>query len=134
MILWDPIYLGGIELRNRAVMPAMGTGYASHQGEATDQLRAYLRVRAEGGAGLVITEVAAVDPLGKGYQSELGVYDDSFLPGLETLAASIKAGGCGGCTAAASCRPGNVRVRNWATTGCPKLAGKQDSSPGAKGA
>ena len=93
MILWDPIYLGGVELRNRAVMPAMGTGYASLQGEATDQLRAYLRVRAEGGAGLVITEVAAVDSLGKGYQSELGAYDDSFLPGLETLAASIKAGG-----------------------------------------
>lgn len=93
MILWDPIYLGGVELRNRAVMPAMGTGYASHKGEASDQLRAYLQVRAEGGAGLVITEVAAVDPLGKGYPSELGVYDDSFLPGLETLAAAIKAGG-----------------------------------------
>ncbi|OFW59721.1 MAG: hypothetical protein A2W01_08040 [Candidatus Solincola sediminis] len=93
LTLWDPIDVGALRLRNRAVMPAMGTGYASRKGEVTDQLRAYLEARAEGGAGLIITEVTAVDALGKGYQRELGVYHDSFLPGLETLAKSIKAGG-----------------------------------------
>jgi 2,4-dienoyl-CoA reductase-like NADH-dependent reductase (Old Yellow Enzyme family) len=71
----------------------MGTGYASNEGQATERLAAYLATRAAGGAGLVITEVAAVDPLGKGFQSELGVYRDSFLKGLESLAAAIHSGG-----------------------------------------
>jgi 2,4-dienoyl-CoA reductase-like NADH-dependent reductase (Old Yellow Enzyme family)/thioredoxin reductase len=91
--LWDPVRIAGLGLRNRAVMPAMGTGYASDKGEATDRLTAYLKKRAEGGAGLIITEVAAIHPLGKGFASELGAYDDSFLPSLRRLAASIKDGG-----------------------------------------
>jgi len=91
--LWDTVHIGGLELRNRAVMPAMGTGYSSEEGEPTDRLMAYLKRRAEGGVGLIITEVCAVHPLGKGFPSELGIYDDSFLPGLERLAGEVKASG-----------------------------------------
>ena len=91
--LWEPIRVGGLELPNRAVMPAMGTGYSSEEGKPTDQLIVYLQRRAEGGAGLIITEVCAVHPLGKGFPSELGLYGDSFLPGMEILAAEVKASG-----------------------------------------
>jgi 2,4-dienoyl-CoA reductase-like NADH-dependent reductase (Old Yellow Enzyme family)/thioredoxin reductase len=91
--LWDTVNIGDLELRNRAVMPAMGTGYSSEEGEATDRLIAYLKRRAEGGVGLIITEVCAVHPLGKGFPSELGIYDDSFLPSLERLAGEVKASG-----------------------------------------
>lgn len=91
--LWDTIRIRDLELPNRAVMPAMGTGYSSEKGEATDRLIAYLRRRAEGGVGLIITEVCAVHPLGKGFPSELGIYNDSFLPSLERLAREVKAAG-----------------------------------------
>jgi 2,4-dienoyl-CoA reductase-like NADH-dependent reductase (Old Yellow Enzyme family)/thioredoxin reductase len=91
--LWDEVYIGGLRIRNRAVMPAMGTGFGSKEGRVTDRLTAYLRRRAEGGVGLIITEVCAVHPLGKGFASEIGIYDDSFLPGLERLAETIKAAG-----------------------------------------
>lgn len=91
--LWEPVRLGGLLLRNRTVMPAMGTGYASVGGEVTPRLTAYLRTRAEGGVGLIITEVMAVHPLGKGFASELGIYDDSFLPGLSELARAVKGAG-----------------------------------------
>jgi len=91
--LWDPIRLGGLELRNRTVMPAMGTGYASDRGEVTPRLLAYLRRRAEGGVGLVITEICAVHPLGKTFQRQLGIYDWCFLPGLSELAATVKKAG-----------------------------------------
>jgi len=91
--LWDSVKIGGLELKNRAVMPAMGTGYSSERGEPTERLIAYLKARAEGGAGLIITEVCAVHPLGKGFPSEIGIYDDSFLPGLERLAREVKASG-----------------------------------------
>ncbi|MDI6872863.1 MAG: NAD(P)/FAD-dependent oxidoreductase [Actinomycetota bacterium] len=91
--LWEPVQIGGLRLRNRTVMPAMGTGYASPQGEPTPRLTAYLRARAEGGVGLIITEVMAVHPLGKGFASELAIYDDSFLPGLSELAGTVKEAG-----------------------------------------
>ncbi len=91
--LWDPVRLGGLALRNRAVMPAMGTGYASRDGRVTPRLLAYLRRRAEGGAGMVISEVLAVHPLGKALPLQLGIYEDSFLPGLAELASTIKGAG-----------------------------------------
>ena len=91
--LWDPVRLGNMELRNRAVMPAMGTGYASHEGRVTPRLLAYLRRRAEGGVGLVITEVLAVHPSGRALANQLGIYDDTFLPGLSELASTVKAAG-----------------------------------------
>ena len=90
--IWDGVSIGGLKLANRAVMSPMGTGYCSLQGEVTDRLLAYLKMRA-GGAGLIITEVCAVHPLGKCLPFELGIYDDSFLPGLERLAETVKAGG-----------------------------------------
>ncbi len=88
--LWDPVGIGGLRLRNRAVMPAMGTGYGSTEGRVTPRLLSYLRHRAAGGVGLVVSEVMAVHPAGRGFQSELGIYDDSFLPGLAELAATVK--------------------------------------------
>lgn len=91
--LWDTVRIRDLELRNRAVMPPMGTGYGSQEGMVTDRLKSYLKLRAEGGVGLIITEVSAVHPSGKGMASELGIYDDSFLPGLQELAATIKSAG-----------------------------------------
>lgn len=85
--------IGSLRLKNRAVMPAMGTGYADPHGRVTERLISYLRRRAEGGVGLVITEVCAVDAGGKGFPNELGVYDDSFLPGLSRLADEVKKAG-----------------------------------------
>ncbi len=91
--LWDPVLLGGVRLRNRAVMPAMGTAYATADGRVTDRLKAYHRKRAAGGVGLIICEVSSVHHTGKGFPSELGIHDDSFIPGLSELAAAIKEGG-----------------------------------------
>jgi len=91
--LWDGVSIGGLELRNRAVMPAMGTGYGSPQGHVTERLKAYHRIRAEGGVGLIITEVCAIHPAGKALAAELGIYDDTFIPGLRELASVIKGAG-----------------------------------------
>lgn len=87
--LFEPITVNGMELRNRAVMPAMGTGYGALDGTVTDRLIAYLARRARGGAGLIITEVCAVDPRGKGFPMEIGAWTDDQIPGLERLASAV---------------------------------------------
>ncbi len=92
-LLQEPARLGGLSLPNRTVMPAMGTGYSSPEGEVTDRLLAYLEKRARGGVGLIVTEVLAVHPAGRGFPSELGIHDDRFIPGLARLAAGVRSAG-----------------------------------------
>ncbi len=87
--LFSPIAINGLILKNRAVMPAMATGYGNADSTVSDRLIRYLARRARGGTGLIVTEVCAVDPRGKGFPSEIGAWSDEFLPGLSRLAAAI---------------------------------------------
>ena len=91
--LFSPVVIGRMELKNRAVMPAMGTGYGGRDGQVTDRLVAYLKRRAAGGVGLIITEVCAIDRRGKGFPSELGLWGDEFIEGFARLADTIHAEG-----------------------------------------
>lgn len=83
--LFSPFRIKGMELKNRSVMPAMGTGYAHSDGTVTDRLLAYLARRAAGGAAMIITEVCAVDTRGKGFPNELGVWSDHLVPSLTRI-------------------------------------------------
>ena len=87
--LFSPFSISNMELKNRAVMPAMGTSYGNKDSTVSDRLIAYLERRAMGGVGLIITEVCAVDPRGRGFGREIGVWDDSFIPGLAGLAKAV---------------------------------------------
>jgi 2,4-dienoyl-CoA reductase-like NADH-dependent reductase (Old Yellow Enzyme family)/thioredoxin reductase len=91
--LFSPITINNLELKNRAIMPAMGTGYGALDGTVTDRLIAYLERRARGGIGLIITEVCAVDPRGKGFPSEIGAWSDDQVPGLKRLANAVHKAG-----------------------------------------
>lgn len=83
--LFSPIRINKIGLKNRAVMPAMGTGYGALDGSVTDRLTQYLARRARGGAGLIFTEVCAVDPRGRGLPAEIGVWCDDLIPGMAKI-------------------------------------------------
>jgi 2,4-dienoyl-CoA reductase-like NADH-dependent reductase (Old Yellow Enzyme family)/thioredoxin reductase len=87
--LFSPVTINGLELKNRAVMPAMGTGYGALDGTVTDRLIAYHERRARGGVGLMITEVCAVDLRGKGFPTEIGAWTDDQVPGLKRLASAV---------------------------------------------
>lgn len=66
-------------------MPPMGTGYGNSDSTVSDRLVAYLARRAQGGTGLIITEICAIDPRGKGFPNEIGVWNDEFIPGLARI-------------------------------------------------
>jgi dimethylglycine catabolism A len=91
--LFSPVRIGGVELRNRIVFPPMTTRLAGADGDVTDELVAYYRARAAGGAGLVTVEMASPEPAGRHRRHELGIADDRFLPGLRRLAAAVHADG-----------------------------------------
>jgi 2,4-dienoyl-CoA reductase-like NADH-dependent reductase (Old Yellow Enzyme family)/thioredoxin reductase len=88
--LFEPGRIGEMELKNRMVMPAMGTNLATRDGYVNEQMKDYYEERAKGGVGLVIVEVACVDPpTGKTVPCQLLIDDDKFIPGLSELAEVI---------------------------------------------
>ncbi len=82
--------IGSVTLKNRVVMPAMGTGLASSDGELTEQQIRYYEERAKGGTGLIITEFTTVDfELGRAAANQLRFDDDLFIPGFRRLADAV---------------------------------------------
>ncbi len=82
--------IGNLEIKNRIVMPAMGTSLASSTGEASDEIIKYYEERAKGGCGLIITEITRIDnETGAGTPNQLSVTDLKFIPRLEKLANAI---------------------------------------------
>lgn len=85
--LFEPILIGSMELKNRIVMPPMGTNFGTADGHVTEQSIGYYEARARGGVGLVIVEVTCIDaPVGKTSARQLVVDDDRYIPGLRRLA------------------------------------------------
>jgi 2,4-dienoyl-CoA reductase-like NADH-dependent reductase (Old Yellow Enzyme family) len=94
-ILGTPLQLGNKTIKNRIVMPAMGTGLASAQGEVTSAQLRYYEERARGGAGAIIVEIACVDsPEGKASLTQLCIDRLELLAGLAELAETIQAYNC----------------------------------------
>ncbi|OGR25570.1 MAG: NADH:flavin oxidoreductase [Desulfobacterales bacterium RIFOXYA12_FULL_46_15] len=94
-ILFQPITLNGLIVKNRIYLPAMHLGMA-HDFEVTDQIVDFYALRAKGGAGLICAGFATVDEL-SGNTQNIGAHDDRFIPGLQKLAAAIQAAGSTAC-------------------------------------
>ena len=92
--LFEPNMIGNLTLRNRIVMPAIGTNFAGVDGTVTDRLVHYYSERAKGGVGLLIVESSCIEsPRGKLAPIQLYVDDDKFITGLHDLAEAIKSNG-----------------------------------------
>jgi len=87
--LFTPGLIGGVEIRNRVVMPSMMTKLADEDGHVTGAIIGYYKARAVGGVGLITVEMAAPEKVGRHRANELGAYDDRFLPGLSRLASEL---------------------------------------------
>lgn len=79
--------------KNRIVMPAMSTNYATEDGFVTERLKTYYEERAKGGVGLIITEMACISPSGRSLPFELRIDDDRFIPGLSELVQAVQVHG-----------------------------------------
>lgn len=84
--LFQPIKIGQMHVKNRLVVPPMGTNYANNDGTVTQRLIDYHEERARGGFGLITVEVTAVAPTGKAIVDEPGLWDDKHIEGYKKLA------------------------------------------------
>ena len=63
--LFSPGKIGNLELKNRLIMPAMGSGMQAATVLSQTSFH-YHRVRAAGGTAMLTVEIAAVHPTSKG--------------------------------------------------------------------
>jgi 2,4-dienoyl-CoA reductase-like NADH-dependent reductase (Old Yellow Enzyme family) len=74
------------------------TTYSSNpDGTVSEAELAYLRRRAAGGFGLVVTAASYVHPTGKAFDGQWGCHDDSMLPSLAAAAGVVHGGGALAC-------------------------------------
>jgi 2,4-dienoyl-CoA reductase-like NADH-dependent reductase (Old Yellow Enzyme family) len=83
--LFDETVLNGVKLRNRFVRSATWEGLADHDGSVTAPILDMYGSLAEGGVGLIITGHAYVSREGQATPRQLGIHDDSMIPGLRKL-------------------------------------------------
>lgn len=88
--LFAPIAIGGVEITNRIVLPAMTTRLADEEGRVTEELLAYYRARAEGGVGLITIEMSSPERAGRHRFRELLTCEDSAIPGLKRIVDMIR--------------------------------------------
>lgn len=84
MKLFTPITFRNIELKNRIVMSPMCM-YSAEDGLANDFHFVHYGSRAQGSAGLIITEATAVEPRGRITNQCLGIWNDEQALALKKI-------------------------------------------------
>lgn len=107
--LSKPGKIGSMVLKNRMIQPAMETWSAGPDGTVTESTINHYARRAEGGVGLIITEMTNPTPGCMCFPGELEISQDKYMPGMSKIADAIHAGGA---KAAVQLCHGGVFARN----------------------
>lgn len=86
--LFAPLRIREVTLRNRIALSPM-CQYSSTDGYANDWHLVHLASRAVGGAGLILTEAAAVEPRGRITPQDLGIWSDAHIENLAKIVSLI---------------------------------------------
>jgi 2,4-dienoyl-CoA reductase (NADPH2) len=87
-LIWSPLQLGPVTVRNRIVFSAHLTNYAE-DGLPTEQHAAYYAARAEGGAGLIITEEHSTHPTDWPYEKLIHGFHREVIPGYRRITEAV---------------------------------------------
>lgn len=90
--LFTPLKIRSLELKNRIVLSPMQQ-YSSEDGFANDWHLVHYGSRTVGGAGLIITESAIVNPQGASTKNDLGIWKDEHIEGLKRITDFIRKNG-----------------------------------------
>lgn len=89
--LFDPIQIGDLHLHNRIIMAPL-TRCRADEGRVPNALMAEYYVQ-RAGAGLIISEATAVDPMGVGYPDTPGIWSAEQVSGWRNITQAVHAAG-----------------------------------------
>src|ERR1700730_13690651 len=93
MVVWSPLrFNSGREIANRFAMAPLTTDASHEDGRVTEHELEFVRRRAAGGVGAVVSSAAYVAQDGRSWQG-IGAAHDGHLPGLRRLAEAMRAAG-----------------------------------------
>jgi len=85
--LTQPGRIGGMTLKNRMAVAAMGVNLGEEDGSCGDRILAYHERQAAGGAGLIVMGATGVAwPEGSVQPRQVAISEDSHIPGLRAVA------------------------------------------------
>lgn len=113
--LFSPLRLGRRTLRNRVALPATLTNYGAGN-RVTERWTDFLVERAKGGAGMIVTEIIAVDPAALAHGAIVTGYEAENEDGFKRTAEGVEAAGA--CLVAQLWHPGRQQL--WAPVMSPK--------------
>lgn len=94
-MLFSPMKIGNIEIKNRIVMAPMCMGFGQYNGCATETMMDYYEERAKGGVGLIFTEITRINDItGASSFGQLGMSHDYQIPALREMADRIHKHNC----------------------------------------
>ena len=86
--LFDPITIGGLQLKNRIIMAPLTRSRAGNPGRVPNALMAeYYTQRAS--AGMIISEATAVTPQGVGYADTPGIWSEEQVEGWKHITKAV---------------------------------------------
>lgn len=89
-LLFSPINIGNVEIKNRVVMAPMCMGFGQFNGKVTDAMMNHYVERAKGGVGLIITEITRINDItGAASFGQLGISHDYQIAGLKEMASRV---------------------------------------------
>ncbi|NDV04918.1 NADH:flavin oxidoreductase [Rhodococcus sp. IEGM 248] len=118
----------GPDWSNRLVLAPLTNQQSHVDGSLHEDELQWLRTRAAGGFGMVLTCAAHVSRGGQGFPGQLAVWSDRFLPGLARLATVLREQGT---PSAVQLHHGGMRARP-ELSGVPPIAPWDDPSRGVR--
>jgi len=88
-ILFEPVKIKNLELKNRFVRSATGDGCADKSGRVTEKHLKMFAELADGGVGLIITGISYVHTSGQISGTQLSIADDDCIAGLKSLTKTV---------------------------------------------
>ena len=81
--LFEKSWINDMELSNRLVRSATWSGMATDEGACTPRMVDLVKELSAGGVGLIITGHAYVRKEGQHAPRQLGIHNDTLIPGLQ---------------------------------------------------
>lgn len=86
-ILFEPLQLGDLLLPNRIIMAPLTRQRSGEARVPNSMMKEYYEQRA--GAGLILTEATAVDPMGVGYRHTPGIWNNEQVEGWKAVTEAV---------------------------------------------